>query len=228
MASKKFSQFDTANNTSETELSVGVKGGDNFKRRNFLTATTNPTVNDDNSDGYTVGSFWFNASTGTMYICKDSTVGAAVWVTQGGDLQTAYDNGRVVNGQTVTFDANGQIGLGNGALQDSTATFVVALGEAAAKDSSGAYINAIGANAGRGNTASDSNFFGRDAGWDGGTETGNTTAFGVTCFSLASIPQYNNHAAAAAALTVANGCVANTVYIYLNTSNDTVGFIIPT
>ena len=82
MASKKFTQFDTANNTPETELSVGVKGTDNFKRRNYLTATANPTVNDDNSDGFTVGSIWLNTSTGAMYICTDSTVGAAVWVAQ--------------------------------------------------------------------------------------------------------------------------------------------------
>lgn len=91
MASKKFTQFDTANNTPETEISVGVKGTDNFKRRNYLTATTNPTANDDNSDGYTVGSMWLNTSTGAMYVCQDSTVGAAKWSNGLGYLRLSFN-----------------------------------------------------------------------------------------------------------------------------------------
>ena len=79
MASKKFTQFDTANNTSETEISVGVKGTDNFKRANYLTATTNPTASNDGTQGYTVGSFWFNVTDSILYVCKDSSTGAAVW-----------------------------------------------------------------------------------------------------------------------------------------------------
>jgi len=79
MASKKFTQFNTANNTSEPELSVGVKSGDNFKRANNLTATTAPTVSNDGTQGYTVGSTWFDTVTTTFYICSDSTTGAAVW-----------------------------------------------------------------------------------------------------------------------------------------------------
>ena len=80
MASKKFTQFDTANNTAETEISVGVKGSDNFKRANYLTATTNPTVSNDGTEGYTVGSVWFNVTDSILYICKSSATGAAVWV----------------------------------------------------------------------------------------------------------------------------------------------------
>lgn len=42
---------------------------------------TNPTVNDDSSDGFIAGvSKWFDTSTGIEYLCHDSTVGAAVWV----------------------------------------------------------------------------------------------------------------------------------------------------
>ena len=136
MASKKFTQFDTANNTPETEISVGVKGTDNFKRLNYLTATTNPTVNDDNSDGYTVGSMWFNASTGTMYICTDSTVGAAKWsnglgyqrltfnVTQSGTDAPVVDV--LINevGFTLTenYDSEGEYSLSLGATIDNTKT----------------------------------------------------------------------------------------------------------
>lgn len=79
MASKKFTQFDTANNISETEISVGVKGTDNFKRANYLTATTNPTASNDGTQGYTVGSLWFNVTDSLLYICKSSATGAAVW-----------------------------------------------------------------------------------------------------------------------------------------------------
>ena len=79
MASKKFTQFDTANNTSETEISVGVKGADNFKRANYLTATTAPTASNDGTQGYTVGSIWFNVTDSSLYVCKDSSTGAAVW-----------------------------------------------------------------------------------------------------------------------------------------------------
>jgi len=55
-------------------------------RKSNLSATTNPTVNDDSDDGYEVGSLWVNTSTGSVYICVDATVGAAVWtnLTAGG------------------------------------------------------------------------------------------------------------------------------------------------
>ncbi len=44
-----------------------------------LTATTNPTINDDSGDGYSVSSIWVNLTTDVSYICVDSTAGAAVW-----------------------------------------------------------------------------------------------------------------------------------------------------
>ena len=43
-------------------------------------ATTNPTVNDDISSGYTAGSRWINAVTDAEYVCTDHTDGAAGWV----------------------------------------------------------------------------------------------------------------------------------------------------
>lgn len=42
--------------------------------------TSAPTVNDDVSLGYAVGSKWFDTTPGTLYICTDATNGAAVWV----------------------------------------------------------------------------------------------------------------------------------------------------
>lgn len=44
-----------------------------------LSATTNPAVSDDNTQGYQIGSIWINTSTDTAYQCLDASTGAAVW-----------------------------------------------------------------------------------------------------------------------------------------------------
>jgi hypothetical protein len=46
-----------------------------------LSATTNPTVSSDSTQGYQVGSEWVNTSTLTAFKCLDASVGAAVWTT---------------------------------------------------------------------------------------------------------------------------------------------------
>lgn len=55
-----------------------------FKQKTVdnVTAVTNPTVNDDSNDGYTVGSLWVNTASSPMeaFVATDVTVGAAVWV----------------------------------------------------------------------------------------------------------------------------------------------------
>lgn len=47
-------------------------------KHNF-TATTDPTATDDESEGYTVQSWWFNDSTDELFLCTDATTNAAVW-----------------------------------------------------------------------------------------------------------------------------------------------------
>lgn len=44
-----------------------------------LSASVDPTVADDSSAGYKVGSLWVVGSTRHVYICFDATVGAAQW-----------------------------------------------------------------------------------------------------------------------------------------------------
>ena len=44
------------------------------------TATTAPAVTDDSSDGYTIGSNWYDVTADEAYRCVDATVGAAVWL----------------------------------------------------------------------------------------------------------------------------------------------------
>ncbi len=52
------------------------------KTFNNLTATTDPTANDDSDDGYVVGSRWVNTASSPMeaFECLDATVANAVWV----------------------------------------------------------------------------------------------------------------------------------------------------
>lgn len=51
-------------------------------RRN-LTATSDPSASNDQSQGYRVGSQWYNTVSRAMFLCKDATVGAAVWFALG-------------------------------------------------------------------------------------------------------------------------------------------------
>lgn len=58
-------------NSSATALEFGLKHN--------LQATTNPTVSNDSTQGYSVGSCWFNTLNEVFWICMNSTTGAAVW-----------------------------------------------------------------------------------------------------------------------------------------------------
>ena len=51
-----------------------------FQPQSNLAAAVAPTVNDDSSAGYVIGSRWINITTQTEYVCVASTVGAAVWI----------------------------------------------------------------------------------------------------------------------------------------------------
>jgi hypothetical protein len=62
----------------ETPSSDWIKIAERL-RQNNLSATTNPTVNDDASEGYTALSLWVNTSTSEIWQCITNTEGAAVW-----------------------------------------------------------------------------------------------------------------------------------------------------
>lgn len=51
--------------------------------KNNLAATVNPTVTDDTSKGYVVGSFWHNSVLKSTYRASSVSTGAAVWVLDG-------------------------------------------------------------------------------------------------------------------------------------------------
>lgn len=44
------------------------------------TATTDPALTDDRTQGYCVGSEWLNTSTNTLFKCTDATANSAVWM----------------------------------------------------------------------------------------------------------------------------------------------------
>jgi len=62
-------------------LSIGTDGLHYFKdRKNNTTATVAPSVTDDTSSNYEVGSQWIDVANDVVYIAVDVTAGAAVWL----------------------------------------------------------------------------------------------------------------------------------------------------
>jgi hypothetical protein len=46
---------------------------------NNLTGTVDPVPTNDNTQGYGVGSLWFNTTSGRSWICRGASTGAAIW-----------------------------------------------------------------------------------------------------------------------------------------------------
>ena len=77
-----------------------MDNGGTIIRWSLYNFTTTPTVNDDDTKGYAVGSRW-TLDDGSVYLCSDDSTGAAVWTLQsssaptgtaGGDLSGTYPN----------------------------------------------------------------------------------------------------------------------------------------
>lgn len=60
-----------------TKAQLGLGNVSNVKSN--LVATSNPTAGADTTQGYSVGSLWFNTATGVGYTCTDATSTAAIW-----------------------------------------------------------------------------------------------------------------------------------------------------
>jgi hypothetical protein len=76
-----------------------------FVPKSNLSATTNPGVGDDTDDGYSYNSFWFNTTTGQMFICESASAGAAVWT-------PTIDRPVIPSGEGVVADNVGSINSG--------------------------------------------------------------------------------------------------------------------
>lgn len=60
-----------------TKSQVGL--GNVLNTKSNFTATSNPTVDNDSTELYTVGSRWVNTTTNDEFVCTDATDGEAVW-----------------------------------------------------------------------------------------------------------------------------------------------------
>ena len=91
---------------------------------NNLNATTNPGVNDDSGDGYSIESAWFNKSTGALYVAEDVTIGAAVWtvVTAPGSYTSWTLAGDSGTPQTINDGNTATIAGGDGIDTTASAT----------------------------------------------------------------------------------------------------------
>jgi hypothetical protein len=70
------------------------------RRLHNLTATTDPTVNDDDTTGYVALSKWVNTVTGEVFVCLDATTGAATWALA---TLTIDDLGSAATAETTDF-----------------------------------------------------------------------------------------------------------------------------
>jgi hypothetical protein len=75
----------------------------NTIRQSLYNFTTTPTVNDDDTKGYSVGSLW-SLDDNTTYICTDATEGAAVWelFNTGGNNMIPSDDELFFNQKFIT------------------------------------------------------------------------------------------------------------------------------
>jgi len=83
--------------TSVSGLLPAVNGGSGGA--NKLDATANPTIANDSSQNYAVGSVWINVSTDKIFICVDNTSNAAQW-----RQVVANDGLKIVPETTNTID----------------------------------------------------------------------------------------------------------------------------
>lgn len=95
-------------NVPQARTNLGLTGLANALSN--LTATTNPTVSSDSTQGYSVGSTWVNTTTQNIFVCASAAVGAAVWsqipvlpvpVNQGGTGSTTQNFVDLTTTQTV-------------------------------------------------------------------------------------------------------------------------------
>lgn len=66
-------RINTVESTVKKMNSIDGRPKNNFK------ATVNPTVNDDDSKGFSGGSIWINLTLNYIYMCIRADTGAALW-----------------------------------------------------------------------------------------------------------------------------------------------------
>jgi hypothetical protein len=87
-----------------------------------ITSASDPTVNDDSGDGYSVGDLWVNTTDDGVFVLADATAGAAVWTEVGAGgggstLQAAYDAS--TSPEILTDATNGALSVKRGSAADT-------------------------------------------------------------------------------------------------------------
>ncbi len=77
----------------EPSADGGKAINDNFKALSTALEITDPSSSDDSSAYFSVGSRWFNSTTGVEWLCTDASVGAAVWQATTPTLDTVTNAG---------------------------------------------------------------------------------------------------------------------------------------
>jgi hypothetical protein len=75
--------------------------------RDMISPNADPTPNDDETDGYSVGSQWFRTDRKEVWICLDASAAAAVWRelgTGGGSVKVDTVDPTVADDQTEGYD----------------------------------------------------------------------------------------------------------------------------
>lgn len=75
-------------------------------------ASTNPTINNDQTQGYSIGSQWINTSTGNIFFCTSATTGGANWSSGGGGGSSSYAvtaSNSFTIGQVIAFNGTNYV-----------------------------------------------------------------------------------------------------------------------
>lgn len=80
MADTKISGATALTGTGRIQRGAARQGSTTaYRTTDNFTATTDPAVTDDVTDGYHAGSMWFNTTGNNLFFCQDPADGAAVW-----------------------------------------------------------------------------------------------------------------------------------------------------
>lgn len=115
-----FIVLDTANSFFRWDIWDGSAWQQIESKKSNRTATTDPTVGDDSGDGYDVGSIWVNTTSDEVFICADSSSGAAVWQSSAGGsvptwAQTLASGSSSGGTDPLISDGDSIVGEDNGA-----------------------------------------------------------------------------------------------------------------
>lgn len=95
------------NGTDWVPSTIGGSSSNNF------TSLVDPTVTDDSSGGYSVGSQWLNTTRNQLWFCADATVGVAVWRVSTTDYSS--QSVRVNSTAVLNNGSTHAVALGSGA-----------------------------------------------------------------------------------------------------------------